>query len=202
MTYADAIQKYKELTTRQKIAVYTLCAILVYILDAWLVGSATLIFYDWSLSVRCLSNPLLAAIEVPAHASLLAWFLMNLMIGLLLTVIAFSISSRYPELYQRLFRKESPDITNDPTCGTSNWMTKDDAKQFFDFGYGPGILLDTQRYISDMLGTATVEQLSYRRRIGTFERAMIVKGTKNRDLMALSSAMLICLPPATSTPTF
>jgi hypothetical protein len=81
-------------------------------------------------------------------------------------------------------------------------MTKDDAKQFFDFGYGPGILLDTQRYISDMLGTATVEQLSYRRRIGTFERAMIVKGTKNRDLMALSSAMLICLPPATSTPTF
>jgi type IV secretory pathway TraG/TraD family ATPase VirD4 len=51
--------------------------------------------------------------------------------------------------------------------------------------------LDTQRYISDMLGTATVEQLSYRRRIGTFERAMIVKDLSEVGRLAKDEAIAL-----------
>jgi type IV secretion system protein VirD4 len=43
--------------------------------------------------------------------------------------------------------------------------------------------LDTQKYISDMLGPATVEQISYRRRAGSLESASVSKGPKNRDLL-------------------
>jgi type IV secretion system protein VirD4 len=141
MAYPDLREAYKNLTPRRKLAVCAVVVLLAYVLDAWLLGSMSLIFSDWALMMRCFSDPFLAAIEVPMHASLFAWFFMNLFVGAFLAVFMYCVLTRYPELFQRLFRKSEPNISDDPTCGTSNWMTKDEAKEFFNFGYGPSILL-------------------------------------------------------------
>lgn len=115
--------------------------ITLYILDAWLIGSITFIFSNWELMSRCLHNPFLAAVLVPQKASIPLWIVLNIVVLLSLTAIAYAFWVRYPEIYTRSGITKEPRIINDPTHGTSSWMDRQETEKHFSFGNGPGILL-------------------------------------------------------------
>jgi len=135
------IQKYKNLHPSQKRIVLALTAITLYILDAWFIGSITLIFKDWDLMLRCLRNPFVAAVLVPQKASIPLWIGLNFLVLLSLAAIAYGLWARYPELQTRFAASNEPRIITDPAHGTSNWMDRQEAEKHFSFGPGPGILL-------------------------------------------------------------
>ncbi|KUK10383.1 MAG: TRAG family protein [Clostridia bacterium 41_269] len=135
-------EKLKNLTpTQQKILKITAIALIIYILDAWLLGSISLMFSDWDLMKKSFTNPFYAAIAVPLHGSIPVWIILNIITLASVSAVFYAYYMRYPELHQKLFPRKEPEVSDDPTCGTSRWMTRDEAEKFFSFGHGPGILI-------------------------------------------------------------
>lgn len=133
--------KYKSLRSGQKAVVWLFGALFLYVLDAWLLGSLALYPAGLDLVRRCLRNPLLAAVLVPLRASVPAWLVLNAFVFLLILYGWYSLYTHSPELMRGLFPKREPEVLGDPTCGTSRWMTRDEAEKVFSFGHGPGIWL-------------------------------------------------------------
>lgn len=141
MSFAGIKNRYDSLRPAQKAALLIFTVLSFYVLDAWLLGSLAVFPAGADVMRRCFRNPLLAAVIVPLRGSIPAWLLLNAFVFLILILVGYSLYIRCPELSQKLFPKKEPEISNDPTCGTSKWMTYDEAKDFFSFGHGPGILL-------------------------------------------------------------
>ncbi len=117
---------------------YVLVAAVVYVLDAWLLGSLTVMFVDFKKAVAFFKNPFLAAVYVPFQGTLGWWFLLNLMAASCLFIAYLKLQSVMPEAFR--VRKKEPEFTEDPTSGTARWMTPEETQEILSFGFGPGIL--------------------------------------------------------------
>lgn len=115
-----------------------LVALLVYILDAWILGSFCVFFKDASLSQRMLHNPFYAAVVFPFQGVFFWWLFLNLVVGAAGFVVFLKLSATFPSLFR--IKKREPEFTEDPSCGTSRWLTKAEAEKVLSFGHGPGII--------------------------------------------------------------
>ncbi|SHE96125.1 type IV secretion system protein VirD4 [Desulfofundulus australicus DSM 11792] len=128
----------RALRNRKAKAVFFL--ILLYILDAWLLGSPAVWLYDTHKGLACFKNPLYAAVAVPVSGHYGLWFIFNVVALILVGIIVFRLYIQYPELVEKIVPRKLSFI-NDPTCGTSRWMKPEEIPRTFDLGHGPGILL-------------------------------------------------------------
>ncbi|MCL6479608.1 MAG: type IV secretory system conjugative DNA transfer family protein, partial [Peptococcaceae bacterium] len=119
-----------------------LAAVLLYILDAWILGSTALFLTDIKKGLYYYKHPLEAAVNVPVHASLAIWLILNLLVFLVIGMAAGFLFIRFPELSNKVFRKKV-EYTDDPTCGTAKWMEPHEVSKILEFGHGPGILFGT-----------------------------------------------------------
>ncbi|MCL6557279.1 MAG: type IV secretory system conjugative DNA transfer family protein [Firmicutes bacterium] len=117
-----------------------LFVVLLYILDAWLLGSPAVILHDYKNGLVCFKNPLLAAVKVPFAGVFSVWLIFNIIALMLIGAVIFFVYVRFPEVVDRL-RPRKLTFTDDPTGGTSKWMPPEDIPKTFELGHGPGILL-------------------------------------------------------------
>lgn len=160
MTLADLVQAYRKLPRYKKVLVWLGVLVVCYILDAWLLGSVSFIFTDWPMVKKCMANPFYAAVQVPLHGSRGVWLFMNLFALFCFGCIFFGIWTRYPEI-ALAFRRKELCVVDDPSCGSSKWLTEDDARKVFKFGHGPGVWLgringEVVRYLDSRLNRNAV----------------------------------------------
>ncbi|MEW6226569.1 MAG: type IV secretory system conjugative DNA transfer family protein, partial [Bacillota bacterium] len=120
---------------RLKIA---LIALAVYVLDAWLLGSFTVFFKNAEVAGRMFANPFYAAVVLPFQGVLQWWLLLNAVAGVSGFVVFLKLSASFPGMFK--VKKKEPEFTEDPSCGTSRWLTKNEARRVLSFGHGPGII--------------------------------------------------------------
>lgn len=137
-----AFQPLSDVLKQRRKIIYALAAILLITawIDLWFVGSVTLLFSDWDLALYCFRSPVAAPFVVLKHANLETFAFLNLIFFALFLLIFFEFSVRYPDITGRLTQK-TLNVSNDPVCGTSDWITPKEASQHYEFGRGAGILI-------------------------------------------------------------
>lgn len=116
----------------------TLIALAVYVLDAWLLGSFCVFFKSAAMFNKMFANPFYAAVVFPFQGVLPWWLLLNLITGSAGFVVFLKLSASFPGMFK--IKRKEPEFTEDPSCGTSRWMTKAEVKKILSFGHGPGII--------------------------------------------------------------
>ncbi|MCS5696983.1 VirD4-like conjugal transfer protein, CD1115 family [Desulfofundulus thermocisternus] len=130
------------LTRHKKALAVGLGCLAIYILDAWLLGSLaaginTLMHkpVDFTLTRAVWHNPFYAAVVMPFSPAVKIWLVENLIVVILGVFGYFYLATIHPEL---LPRKKELKFSDDPSCGTSQWLTPEEARRVFETGYGPG----------------------------------------------------------------
>lgn len=95
---------------------------------------------DYDHAIRCFKNPFLAAATVPFQGTIPTWLGLNIFFGLIGYWYYLQLRARFPD---SLNPRDEADFMRDPSCGTSRWLEKREAKKILSFGHGPGLLLGT-----------------------------------------------------------
>ena len=114
--------------------------VVVYILDAWLLGSSAVSIKNRALGMAYFHDPFLAAIKMPFSGAGMKWLVLNLIFLVMISIVFAVTWLRFPEFTSK-FRKKELTFMNDPSHGTAKWMSEANIKEIFDFGIGRGILL-------------------------------------------------------------
>ncbi|MCF8010879.1 MAG: type IV secretory system conjugative DNA transfer family protein [Clostridiales bacterium] len=127
---------------KSKLLILLISLVVLYLLDAWLLGSFAVMLVDFEHGLELYGKPLKAAAFLPNSGAVPHWVIVNIVVFLLLAAMALTLYVRVPEIAQKFrFRNSNSSFIDDPSCGTAKWMQPSEVFKTLEKGHGPGILL-------------------------------------------------------------
>ncbi len=128
--------------TLVRLAKTFLILLVIYFLDAWLLGSFAVMLGSIDQGMYYYGNPLSAAIEIPQSNAVSRWVIINVITTFLLGSALLILMIRVPELADKITRKKIR-YSEDETSGSAKWMPPEKITETLNTEHGKGFLIGT-----------------------------------------------------------